>query len=134
MAAYLEKAKSALEYFEFYAIEQVPREWNSNADALARLATSTENEELNVVPIEHLSAPSINEPEEEDVCMIETEPTWMTPIVDYLKNGVLPKDRNQARKLMYQLPRYTILDGKLYCNAPNFLIRFRTLIRRPRGP
>ena len=38
----------------------------------------------------------------------------MTPIVEYLKTGVLPKDRNQARKLMYQLPRYTILDGKLY--------------------
>ena len=46
--------------------------------------------------------------------MIETEPTWMTPIVNYLENGFLPKDRNQARKLMYQLPRYTILDGRLY--------------------
>ena len=114
MAAFLEKAKSALECFEFYAIEQVPRERNSNADALAWLATSAENDELNVVPIERLSTPSISEPEEEDVCMIESEPTWMTPIVEYLETRVLPKDRNQAQKLMYQLPRYPILDGKLY--------------------
>ena len=54
--------------------------------------------------------------------MIETEPTWMTPIVDYLENGILPKDRNQAQKLMYQLPRYTILDGKLYRRGYSMLL------------
>ena len=67
MDAYLEKAKTTLEHFEFYTIEQVPREQNSNADALARLATSTEVDELNVVPIKHLSTPSISEPEQGDV-------------------------------------------------------------------
>ena len=46
MAAYLEKAKTALEHFEFYTIEQVPQEQNLNADALARLATSTEVDAL----------------------------------------------------------------------------------------
>ena len=38
----------------------------------------------------------------------------MTPIVEYLETGVLPKDRNQAQKLMYQIPHYTIIDGRLY--------------------
>ena len=44
MAAYLEKVKTAFEDFEFYSVEQIQREDNALADALARLATSKEAE------------------------------------------------------------------------------------------
>ena len=59
MAAYLEKVKAALEKFVFYSVEQIPREHNATTDALARLATSKEDEELNVVPVEIIPQPSI---------------------------------------------------------------------------
>ena len=59
MAAYLERVKTALEDFEFYYVEAIPREDNALADALARLATSKEAEELSIVPIETLLEPSI---------------------------------------------------------------------------
>ena len=66
------------------------------------------------MPIKHLTTPSITELEQEAVCMINSEPTWMTLIVEYLEDGILPEERTKARKLMYQIPRYTIIDGRLY--------------------
>ena len=77
-----------------------------------RLATSKEAEELSIVPVEILHEPSIVQSWE--VELVEDTPTWMTPIIAYLLNGTLPEDENEARRLMYQLPRYTMLDNKLY--------------------
>ena len=112
IAAYLKRVKAALEDFEFYSVEAIPIEDNVLADALARLATSKEAEELNIVPVETLHKPSIVQ--SQDIELIEEKATWMTPITPYLSEGVLPEDKNEARRLMYQLPRYTMLDGKLY--------------------
>ncbi|XP_062104336.1 uncharacterized protein LOC133815521 [Humulus lupulus] len=64
MATYLDKVKATFRKFEFYAIEQVPWEKNSNAYALARLAATKEADALNVVSVEFLPVPSIAKPEE----------------------------------------------------------------------
>lgn len=112
MAAYLEKVKTTFNDFEFYYVERIPRENNAMVDALARLATSKEAKELSIVPIEILHEPNIILSEE--VELVQDKSTWMTPIIDYLLNGTLPEDKNEARRLMYQLPRYTMLDNKLY--------------------
>ena len=112
MAAYLEQVKTTLEDFEFYSVEAILREDNALADALARLATSKEAKELSIVPVEILHEPSIVQ--SRDIELIEEKATWMTPITAYLSEGILPEDKNEARRLMYQLLRYTMLDGKLY--------------------
>ena len=59
MAAYLKKVKATFEDFEFYTVEQIPSEDNALEDALARLATSKEAEELSIVPVKILHEPSI---------------------------------------------------------------------------
>ncbi|XP_060972619.1 uncharacterized protein LOC133038471 [Cannabis sativa] len=89
MEAYLLQVQKQLQQFEYYSIEQVPREQNSNADALARLATTKEADTLNVVPVEFLPRPSINveENEEANMELVDTQITWMTPLVDYLTTG-----------------------------------------------
>ena len=61
MAAYLAKVKGELSEFEYSFVEQIPHEQNSNADALARLATTKEAETLNVVPMEFLDSSSVTE-------------------------------------------------------------------------
>lgn len=38
----------------------------------------------------------------------------MQPIVEYLTSGTLPQDKNNARKLLYQAPRYIVMDRRLY--------------------
>ena len=39
---------------------------------------------------------------------------WMTPIIQYLRDGVLPKDKNKARLLKLKAARYILYDRKLY--------------------
>ncbi|GKF38562.1 reverse transcriptase domain-containing protein, partial [Tanacetum coccineum] len=41
-------------------------------------------------------------------------PTWMTPIMEYLKDGTLPGDRKKASKLRIKAKQYELLDGILY--------------------
>ena len=83
-------------------VEQIPREENVMADALARLATSRDTDELNIIPVKVLGQPSISK--SEDIILLDEQVTWMTPILQYLRDGILPVDRNAARRLMYQIP------------------------------
>ncbi|XP_074346264.1 uncharacterized protein LOC141685038 [Apium graveolens] len=41
-------------------------------------------------------------------------PTWMTHILAYLKEGSLPDEKNEARRIKYKATRYVIYDGVLY--------------------
>ncbi|GKE41018.1 reverse transcriptase domain-containing protein, partial [Tanacetum coccineum] len=53
--------------------------------------------------------------EEEVATVVEEEgPTWMTPIMEYLKDGTLPDDRNEASKLRIKARQYELVEGVLY--------------------
>ncbi|KAL5579951.1 hypothetical protein UlMin_012393 [Ulmus minor] len=97
MAFYLEKAKELLGQFDTVTITQIPRNENSNADALARLATGLEDSLLKTIPLEILDEPSIDK--QQQVNTISDKPTWMDPIIAYLRDGILPKDKFEARQL-----------------------------------
>ncbi|KAL5566044.1 hypothetical protein UlMin_029208 [Ulmus minor] len=112
MASYLEKAKEAMNQFDTVTIIQVPRAENTNADALARLATGLEERLLKTVPIEILEAPSIDKPEQ--VGSIVVHPCWMDPIISFLRDGTLPADKFEARRLRFRSARYFLDKGKLY--------------------
>ena len=38
----------------------------------------------------------------------------MTPVIHYLKDGVLPEDKEKARLLRLKATRYTLYDDQLY--------------------
>ncbi|KAL5568842.1 hypothetical protein UlMin_025417 [Ulmus minor] len=100
MASYLEKAKEAMDQFDTVTIIQVPRAENTNVNALARLATGLEERLLKTVPIEILEAPSIDKPEQ--VGSIVVRPCWMDPIISFLRDGTLPADKFEARRLRFR--------------------------------
>ncbi|KAL5579904.1 hypothetical protein UlMin_012346 [Ulmus minor] len=66
MTFYLEKAKELLGKFEIVTITQIPRNENSNADALAHLTMRLEDCLLKIVPLEILDEPSINKHQQVD--------------------------------------------------------------------
>ncbi|GJZ61129.1 reverse transcriptase domain-containing protein [Tanacetum coccineum] len=47
--------------------------------------------------------------------LVEEEgPTWITPITEYLKDGVLLDDKKEANKLCIKARQYELMDGILY--------------------
>ena len=38
----------------------------------------------------------------------------MDPILAYLRDGVLPADKKEARKILYRAANYTLVGGTLY--------------------
>ena len=113
MAAYLEETKLRLEAISWYEIVQVPRGSNAEADALARMASGCDIEKLGKVPVDTLKLPSITKGE---VNLIEEEPqpNWMTPIIEYLRDGVLPTDQAEAKKVKYHAHKYVWRGSTLY--------------------
>ena len=112
MAAYLEKVKAEFQNFSRYEVKHINREDNSNADALAKLATNRDAELLRLVPIEIIPEPSIAR--RDLVEAIDFEPSWMDDIVVYLKEDKLPGDRDLARKVRNHAKHYILLNDKLY--------------------
>ena len=49
-----------------------------------------------------------------EVQQIGGDENWMTPIVSYLKEGKLPQERDEARKLRIKSARYVLMDEVLY--------------------
>ena len=90
MAAYLLKVQHTMTNFETIRVEQIGRNLNSHANALAMLASVLSADFKRFIPIETLATPSITMP----ACHIHTvtvDPCWMDPYVLYLKEGILPE-------------------------------------------
>nr|GEZ01777.1 RVT_3 domain-containing protein [Tanacetum cinerariifolium]GEZ02230.1 RVT_3 domain-containing protein [Tanacetum cinerariifolium] len=66
-----------------------------------------------LVLVEILNDKSITENEVATV-IEEDGPTWMTPIVDYLNEGTLPRDKTEARKLRLKAQQYELMEGTFY--------------------
>ena len=78
--------------------QQVSRADNNHADSLANLGSSMEFQFKREIPVEHIPHPSINRPGPEAM-RLDTSPGWREPIIQYLKNKILPGDKAEALKL-----------------------------------
>nr|GEU73017.1 reverse transcriptase domain-containing protein [Tanacetum cinerariifolium] len=98
MIKYLEIVRGLVSGFTTISINQVPRSKNKQADALSKITSTSFAHLSKQVLVEVLENKSIKE--KEVAAVIEEDgPTWMTQIADYLKEGVLPGDNKEARKL-----------------------------------
>ena len=66
-------------------MEVIPRSRNSNADTLAKLASTKDVDLLDAASVEFLVEFSIHS--RQGVMELTQEPSWMDPIVVYLKTG-----------------------------------------------
>ena len=113
MIRYLKKVRELLRKFVRVQVRHILRTENSRADALAKLATASQ-EDLDIrVSVEHLMEPSVDVSSDE-VLPVMTTLSLMDPIWDYLLNGILPSYLKKASKLRARSARFALLRGTLY--------------------
>ena len=79
MILYLKKVRELLKKFVRVQVKHIPRTENSRVDALAKLATASQEDLDRRVSVEHLMEPSVDVNNDE-VLPIMTTPSWMDPI------------------------------------------------------
>jgi ribonuclease HI len=116
MSRYLEKVRELQSCFDRVVITKIPREANTVADELSKLASSREQEiEASNKKVIILSEPSIAP--KYDVMELEAvsiEPEWAADVINYLKEGLLPEDKVAARRVKIQAAWFSLLGGVLY--------------------
>ena len=109
--AYLQKAKDLLSSFSSYTIQQVSRSHNSQGDSLARLASTKDAELLEVILVEFLNKPSIHPAYQPQALNYTTTAySWMTLIIQYLKDDKLPEDKSKATRYILYCGHSTVED------------------------
>ncbi|GKC80513.1 reverse transcriptase domain-containing protein, partial [Tanacetum coccineum] len=98
--AYVAKEQNMIKYLE-------------KVKSLVKIASTSFAHLSKQVLVEILKEKSIHD--EEVATVVEEEGiTWMTPIIEYLKDGTLPGDRKEASKLRIKARHYELLEGVLY--------------------
>ncbi|GJR71068.1 reverse transcriptase domain-containing protein [Tanacetum coccineum] len=113
MIKYLAKAKEYISEFKTFSIENIPREDNQKADVLSKLATVPFNHLTKEILVEVLNERSTEVQEVQTIVEEEGE-NWMTPIIKYLEEGIVPSDKNEARALRAKIGQYTMESGVLF--------------------
>lgn len=89
MIQFLEVIQNLMHQFYEIKLSQIPREDHTHADALVRLANAAKVHSSRSVPVELVDMPSI-------IKMAMAIPSinkiveWISPVIDYLKDGSLP--------------------------------------------
>ena len=113
MILYLQKVRDLLKKFVLVQVKHVPRSENSRADALAKLATASQEDLGRSTPVEYLAEPSID-PYSMVVAPVESVPSWVDTIWNYIIDGSLPDDPKEAAKIRARSAKFTNHKGNLY--------------------
>ena len=110
MKRYLDQVRARIDGLEAKVI-QIPRGENELADRLAKAASA----EHMITPGNILSfvqlSPLIDPGNMQEIC---SESNWTTQIISYLKDGLLPDEKEVARKLKVQAARFVLIKDFLY--------------------
>jgi hypothetical protein len=108
MTKYLKLVRNAMNWFDEVTLVQVPREQNTEADALAKLTSSDETTD------QHIEVQYSPSHMEEEMSPVDVSNSWMTPIINYPEDETLPSDPVEARKLKIRSVRFALMQGVLY--------------------
>ncbi|XP_075486413.1 uncharacterized protein LOC142526023 [Primulina tabacum] len=100
MLKYLKLIKAQTESFVDWSIEQIPRDKNGEAYALAKMAASLS--EVNTREVLHITRLILSIDEE---VLPAPDDAWMTPLIKFIAHNELPEYRAWAQKIKKQAPR-----------------------------
>ena len=111
MKKYLEEVKSRISSLEVKFV-QIPREENECPDRLAKAASTgfmhTSKQVLSFVQTSSLID------DEAQMQEITVEENWATPLMAYLRSGILPDEKDATRKLKVQASQFVLIRDVLY--------------------
>ena len=115
MQEYLDKAKCLRSNFDSFSLLHIPRNGNTHADSLATLATSSDQSLPRVILVEDLYKPTVTKGYVVHIHHIRVGPSWMDPLLLFLKKDTLPDNKTEANKIRRNTSRFWLFkDQKLY--------------------
>ena len=118
MQGYLIKVRHAQSCFKSFSLEQIPRRQNSHANSLAILTTSLGPSLPRVIIVEDMVTPSHDDQLPVKVHSIQVGPSWMDPLVSFLKGGLLPEDKLKLRRYVEMPHDIGFPRSRNWRNAP----------------
>ena len=86
---YLNQVRHLQSMFEFFSLQQISRSKNTHADSLSTLTTSLAQSLPRVILVEDLCKPIEMRDERVLIHQIKVRPSWMDPIMLFLKDDIL---------------------------------------------
>ncbi|XP_070025731.1 uncharacterized protein [Nicotiana sylvestris] len=114
MQRYLDKLHVTLHRFKEWTLDYVPREQNSEADALANLGSSVEEDDILLGTIIQLSR-SVVEEGHAEINSTSLTWDWRNKYIEYLKNGKLSSDHKESRALRTKAARFILDEDGTLC-------------------
>ena len=93
---YLSQVKCLQSDFNLFSLSHVSRSGNTHVDSLATLATSSTGSLPRVIFVEHLDRASEVAKGMVRIHEVKVGPSWMDPIVKFLKDNILPEEKSEA--------------------------------------
>ncbi|GKV50197.1 hypothetical protein SLEP1_g56910 [Rubroshorea leprosula] len=108
--------------FQRFCLSKIPWAENEQADSLSKFASDSSLSSRSVF-VEVLDAPSFTKPQVMEISTDPGMPSWTDSIVSFLRDGVIPEEKQEAMKLRKKASRYTLVDGVLYKRSFSLLLR-----------
>ena len=106
MQGYLSQVRHLRSRFESFSLLHIPRSENTHVDFLATLATSLAQSLPQIILIEDLCKPTEVKGEVVHVHQVRVGPSWMDPMVLFLRKDISPQDKLEANKVRRKAPRF----------------------------
>ena len=113
--------------FLCWNITKIPKSKDLEADRLSRyvsIVIPNPDDSKERIFVKYLSEKTTSTAHLEMLNLHEeaSRPSWIDPILNYLRDGIFPIDRKEARSIIYKAANYTIIDGTLYKRGFSFLL------------
>ena len=101
--------------FDLFSLSHLSRSGNTHANSLASLTTSLARSLPWVILVEHLDRASEVAKGMVRIHEVRVGLSWIDPIVKFLKDDILPKEKSEAKKIQRNAPWFWLSeDHKLY--------------------
>ena len=112
MQGYLSQVRHLQSSIESFSLLHIPRSGNIHADSLAMLATFSARSLIWVILIEDLCKPMEVKGKVVHVHQVRVGPNWMDPIVLFLREDILPKDKSETDKVRIKAPCFWLFEDQ----------------------